>query len=133
MPKVKESLKPLAVHEKVKPESETVSLFSLEKLITKKTGSVSKEPTAEPSLVSPGEATATPKARAVYHLSFSIDSENKKKLERVQSLMSNKGARSLEAVFSVLLETYLDKHCPERRSAPPLRPYTQAPPTRLVG
>ena len=117
VPKVKESLKPLAVHEKVKPESETVSLFSLEKLITKNSGSAPKEPTVEPSLVSPGEATATPESREVYHLSFSIDSENKKKLERVQSLMSNRGAKSLEAVFSVLLETYLDKHCPKRRSA----------------
>ena len=117
VPKVRESLKPVSVHEKVKPESKTGSLFSLEKLNTKKSGSVSKEPTAEPSLVSPGEAVATPEAREHYHLSFSIDSENKKKLERVQSLMSNRGAKSLEAVFSVLLETYLDKHCPERRSA----------------
>ena len=117
VPKVRESLKPVSVLEKVKPESKTGSLFSLEKLKTKKSGSVPKEPTAEPSLVSPGEAVATPEAREHYHLSFSIDSENKKKLERVQSLMSNRGAKSLEAVFSVLLETYLDKHCPERRSA----------------
>ena len=120
----------MSVHEKVKPESETGSLFSLEKLITKKTGSVSEEPTAEPSLVSPGEAVATPEAREVYHLSFSIASESVKKLERVQSLMSNRGAKSLEAVFSALLETYLDKRCPERRSVPPLRTYTQAPPTK---
>ena len=43
VPKVRESLKPVAVHEKVKPESKTGSLFSLEKLTTKKSGSVSKK------------------------------------------------------------------------------------------
>ena len=116
--KVREQLRPITLLEK--PSSKAGTLFSPPpaKQNSKKRKNVFLKTPEKESLVSPGNTvSATNPREALYHLSFTINPETKNKLERVQTLMSNQGAKSLETVFSVLLETYLDKHCPERRSA----------------
>ena len=117
--KVREQLKPITLQEKPKPCSKAGTLFSPPpvKQNSKKKNNVFLKTPEKESLVSPeNPVSATNPREALYQLSFVINPEAKNKLERVQTLMSNKGAKSLESVFSVLLETYLDKHCPERRS-----------------
>ena len=112
----RERIEPVLIEKKSKGASESAPQLVLAEVKGKEVGNESgesastvSETTVEASLLSPKNS------EECYRLSFSIGAQSKSKLERVQSLIGGPGAKSLESVFGVLLETYLEKHCPERR------------------
>ena len=98
----REKIEPVLIENKSRRESESTAQLSLAKVKGKEVGnkfgesatSVS-ETTVKASLHSPT------KPEECYRLSFSISSHSKSKLERVQSLIGGRGAKSLESVFGV--------------------------------
>lgn len=67
----------------------------------------------------PAEGPGPGQVEARFKVVFSMDPETRAKFEQVRSLLSGKlagqGQATIEAIFEILLEEYLQRHCPVRR------------------